>query len=66
VQAGAAIQVPDAAALGHVLRSLLQDQARCERMGQAGRELMEQHQGATQRTLALLATALTRSAAASH
>jgi 3-deoxy-D-manno-octulosonic-acid transferase len=66
VQAGAAIQVPDAAALGHVLRSLLQDQARRERMGQAGRELMQQHQGATQRTLALLATALTRSAAASH
>jgi 3-deoxy-D-manno-octulosonic-acid transferase len=63
VQAGAAIQVQEAGALGRALRDLLQDQAKCQRMGQAGRELMQQHQGATQRTLALLGTALTRSAA---
>jgi 3-deoxy-D-manno-octulosonic-acid transferase len=60
VEAGAAIQVPDAAGLGEVLADLLRDPARRNRMGEAGRALMRQHQGATQRTLALLRPALRR------
>ncbi len=55
VDAGAAIQVADAAQLGDVLAELLDDPVRRARMGEAGRTLMLQHQGAAARTLALLA-----------
>jgi 3-deoxy-D-manno-octulosonic-acid transferase len=55
VDAGAAIQVADAHELGLALATLLDDSTRRERMGAAGRALMLQHQGATARTLALLA-----------
>lgn len=61
VAAGAAIQVADAPELGAMLAELLRDRPRCERMGQAGLELMRQHQGATLRTVALLDAALTPS-----
>jgi 3-deoxy-D-manno-octulosonic-acid transferase len=57
VEAGAAIRVPDAAGLGEALAQLLREPARREAMGRAGLEMMEQHQGATQRTLALLRAA---------
>ncbi len=55
VDAGAAIQVADAQELGTALATLLGDNTRRERMGAAGRALMLEHQGATARTLALLA-----------
>ena len=55
VDAGAAIRVADAQELGTVLATLLEDSARRKTMGDAGRRLMLQHQGATARTLALLA-----------
>jgi 3-deoxy-D-manno-octulosonic-acid transferase len=57
IAAGAAVRVADAAALSQALRTLLDDPARRERMGQAGRDFMRQHQGATRRTLELLARA---------
>jgi 3-deoxy-D-manno-octulosonic-acid transferase len=55
VDAGAAVQVADVHELGVALERLLGDAAQREKMGAAGRELMLQHQGATARTLALLA-----------
>jgi 3-deoxy-D-manno-octulosonic-acid transferase len=54
IEAGAAIRVADARALGRELIALLAYPPRRERMGEAGRALMRQHQGATQRTLRLL------------
>jgi 3-deoxy-D-manno-octulosonic-acid transferase len=62
VEAGAAIQVPDAQGLGAALAELLRDGGRRQQMGKAGLELMRQHQGATLRTLALLSAALKPSA----
>jgi 3-deoxy-D-manno-octulosonic-acid transferase len=55
VEAGAAIEVAGARQLGSALATLLGDSARRDSMGAAGRALMLQHQGATARTLALLA-----------
>lgn len=55
VDAGAAIQVADTHELGATLATLLSDSTRRQNMGTAGRGLMLQHQGATARTLALLA-----------
>ena len=57
VEAGAAIQVKDAAELGTALAELLADKPKQDRMGAAGRALMLEHQGATARTLALLSQA---------
>jgi 3-deoxy-D-manno-octulosonic-acid transferase len=57
VEAGAAVQLLDAAGLGAALAQLLREPARREAMGRAGLALMKQHQGATQRTLTLLRTA---------
>jgi 3-deoxy-D-manno-octulosonic-acid transferase len=54
VEAGAAIQVQNAAELGTELAALLADGRKQARMGAAGRALMLRHQGATARTLALL------------
>jgi len=54
VAAGAAIEVADGSELGSTIGELLSDPARRLRMGEAGIALMREHQGATQRTLALL------------
>jgi 3-deoxy-D-manno-octulosonic-acid transferase len=52
--AGASCEVPDGAALpGEVVR-LLEDPALADRMGQAGRRIVESHRGATRRTAALV------------
>jgi len=58
LEAGAALQVADVAALAAALRALLADPPRRARMGEAGLRLMQQHQGATQRTLELLRAVL--------
>jgi 3-deoxy-D-manno-octulosonic-acid transferase len=60
VEAGAALQVRDERELGRVLTELLTDGERRSRMGQAGLALMRQHQGAAQRIVALLQSALRR------
>lgn len=54
LQAGAALQVGDAAALGASIAALLQDRPARQRMGQAAREALSAHQGATERVLRLL------------
>lgn len=54
LQAGAALRVQDPEDLGHTLAELIGDPGRRERMGQAGLELMHQHQGAARRIVALL------------
>ena len=56
LDAGAALRVKDAEDLGRTLAALLGDQSRCARMGQAGLDLMRQHQGAARRIAALLET----------
>ncbi len=53
VQAGAAIQAPDAPAALRVARALLEDPERCVRMGAAGKRLCNQHRGAAERHLAV-------------
>ncbi|MBI4735576.1 MAG: 3-deoxy-D-manno-octulosonic acid transferase [candidate division NC10 bacterium] len=53
-QAGAAIQVEDGIGLGEKLAALLDDPARADRMGKAGRQIVETHRGAGHRTLDLL------------
>jgi 3-deoxy-D-manno-octulosonic-acid transferase len=64
VEAGAALQVADVGALAEAVRTLLADAPLRNRMGAAGLALMRQHQGATQRTLALLQGMLAESAGA--
>jgi 3-deoxy-D-manno-octulosonic-acid transferase len=54
IAAGAALRVADAAQLVAALGSLFPDQARLERMSQAGRDFTARHRGATARTLAVL------------
>ena len=54
LEAGAALQVADVNALAAAVRELLADAPRRARMGAAGLALMQQHQGATQRTVGLL------------
>ena len=51
VAAGAAIQVPDAAALDSVVERLLEQASECARLGSAARHFVRQQQGATGRTL---------------
>lgn len=53
-EAGAAIQVEDAADLLRALESLLDDSLEAERMGKAGRGIVASHRGATQRTADLV------------
>ena len=53
-ESGAAIQVEDTDSLARHLALLLDDPARAERMGQAGRQIVETHRGATRRTADLL------------
>jgi 3-deoxy-D-manno-octulosonic-acid transferase len=52
--AGAAIQVEDAAGLFRALEALLDDSLEAERMGKAGRGIVAAHRGATQRTADLV------------
>jgi 3-deoxy-D-manno-octulosonic-acid transferase len=54
VQAGAAVQVADAAGLERAVLHLLGDAAERERQGRAARQFVVQQQGATDRTIALL------------
>jgi 3-deoxy-D-manno-octulosonic-acid transferase len=54
LDAGAAIQVADAAAAIRTARALLQDDQKRLRMGEAGRKLCASHRGATQKHLAVL------------
>ena len=51
VQAGAAIQAPDAAAAIRDAFGLLSDPVRSSAMGRAGKKLCDAHRGATQRHL---------------
>lgn len=53
-QAGAAIQVEDGTSLRRELAALLDEPARADRMGEAGRQIVEAHRGATRRTAELL------------
>jgi 3-deoxy-D-manno-octulosonic-acid transferase len=59
ITAGAALRVDTAQDLARELTALSGDAQRRERMGSAGRELMQRHRGATQRTLELLERAVT-------
>jgi 3-deoxy-D-manno-octulosonic-acid transferase len=52
--AGAALQVPDAAALAREAARLLRDPSAAQRMGQAGLAFCAAHRGATQRVLELI------------
>jgi 3-deoxy-D-manno-octulosonic-acid transferase len=54
LDAGAAMRVTDSTDLGHAVAALLADAPRRARMGEAGLELMRQHQGATMRIADLL------------
>ena len=54
LDAGAALRVQDPQDLGRTVEALLGDAARCARMGEAGLNLMRQHQGAAQRIAAML------------
>lgn len=58
LDAGAAIQVAGVPELSATVTALFNDDARRERMGAAGVTLMQQHRGATRRTLDLLSKAL--------
>lgn len=55
VDCGGAVQIADAAGLERALDELLGDAARRARHGQAARQFVLQQQGATERTIALLA-----------
>jgi 3-deoxy-D-manno-octulosonic-acid transferase len=52
--AGAAMQVEDARSLQEKLAAVLDDPALADRMGKAGREIVEAHRGATRRTADLV------------
>ena len=51
IEAGAACRVDDAAMLASMLSDLLANPARAKQIGNAGRQFMQKHRGATQRTL---------------
>ena len=54
MRAGAAVQVPDAAALVKEAGRLLRDPAAARRMGEAGLAFCAAHRGATKRVLELI------------
>ena len=54
VEAGAALQVQDGAALKNVVRRLLSDKAERDQLGMAAGQFVVQQQGATERTVDLL------------
>ena len=51
IEAGAAYRVEDAAMLATTVADLLAQPARATRIGEAGLRFMQQHRGATRRTL---------------
>src|SRR5262249_3538990 len=51
VEAGAAIQVQDAAALALAMQELLDDASKRQRMGETAQQFVRSQQGATERTL---------------
>ncbi|HZR02085.1 MAG TPA: lipid IV(A) 3-deoxy-D-manno-octulosonic acid transferase [Burkholderiales bacterium] len=59
LEAGAAVQIADVKALREVVGTLRTNAARRARMGEAGKKLMLEHQGATARTLQLIERVLT-------
>lgn len=61
VRAGAALRVADAAGLARAVAHLLGDASTRAAMGQAGTAFANQHRGATERALTLLAETLSRS-----
>lgn len=65
LEAGAVVQVPDAAGLGRALESLFRDPALRAELGARAVALIRGNQGATARTLDLIAPILDRSVAAS-
>jgi len=56
--AGAALQVADGRSLGEALQTLLDDPAKADRMGRAGRSIVEAQRGATRRTADLVGALL--------
>lgn len=62
VEAGAARQVADEAALEAALRTLLEEPETRDRMGRAGAKLVKSGQGAVARTLSLIEASFTREA----
>jgi 3-deoxy-D-manno-octulosonic-acid transferase len=54
IEAGAACRVDDATMLATTLSALLADPTRAKQIGEAGRQFMQKHRGATQRTLTAL------------
>jgi 3-deoxy-D-manno-octulosonic-acid transferase len=56
--AQAAVEVADGRALSQALQALLDDSAAAERMGQAGRAIVEAQRGATARTADLVGALL--------
>jgi len=59
LQAGAAVQITDAASLEAAVRLLLKDAAERSRLGSSARRFVLQQQGATERTIKLLEPLLT-------
>ncbi len=57
-EAEAALQIADGPALAEGLQALLDDEARAERMGRAGRTIVEAQRGATRRTADLVGALL--------
>jgi 3-deoxy-D-manno-octulosonic-acid transferase len=57
-EAEAALQVADGPALAEALQALLDDPAKAERMGRAGRAIVEAQRGATQRMADLVGALL--------
>ena len=54
VREGAAVQVPDADALGHCMSDWLSDAAARARIGENGRRVVEQNRGTLQRLIELI------------
>jgi 3-deoxy-D-manno-octulosonic-acid transferase len=54
LEAGAAVEVPDGSVLPAEVVRLLRDPALADRMGEAGRRIVENHRGATRRTADLV------------
>jgi 3-deoxy-D-manno-octulosonic-acid transferase len=64
LEAGAAVQEPDAASAVKRALALLHDSRERRHMSEAGRKLCQRHRGATERHLALIAAAISAPTAA--
>jgi 3-deoxy-D-manno-octulosonic-acid transferase len=60
-QSGAALALRDAGELGAAIEPLLRDAARAAAMAEAGRQALQAHEGATQRSLDGLVSLVQRS-----